>query len=108
MKKKLLTLALLHLFFAACTTTTPIASLEDSYLMRVECRDDVGVRQSVLSILRQARPRDINEDKSTGVLVIEAAFYKTDNPVAILQKMEDELRRMPEVTYLQIQDNHSV
>ncbi|HLZ89785.1 MAG TPA: hypothetical protein VKQ52_21175 [Puia sp.] len=108
MRKVYIPLVVLLLSIPACTTTLPTASLEDSYLMHVECRNDVGIRQSVLSLLRQARARDIKEDNSTGILVIEAAYYRSETPVDLLERIGDDLRRMGMVTDVRLEENHSV
>jgi len=76
--------------------------------MRVECRNDIGARQAVLFLLKQAMARDIKEDNSTGILVIEAAYFKSDNAWVVLQRIEDDLRRMPQVISVYVDENHSV
>ena len=86
----------------------PTLSMEDSWLMRVECLNDAGTRQAVLFLMKQARARDIRTDNSTGTAVIEAAYYKMDNLPAVLQRIQDDLRRMPEVLDVFIQDNPTV
>ena len=76
--------------------------------MRVECRNDIGARQAVLFLLKQARAKDIKEDNSTGMLVIEAAYFKSDNAWGVLQRIEDDLRRMPQVISVYIDESPSV
>jgi hypothetical protein len=103
MRKVIIPLVLL--LFAACTTTQPTASLEGAYLIHVECRKDLGVRQSVLFTLRQARPRDIKEDDNPAILVIEAAYYKSETAPDVLLCIEDDLRRMSMVTQVYIREH---
>ena len=94
--------------FAACMTTSPATSFEDSYHFRIECSNNPGIRQSVLGILRRSRARDIKQDDNGGYVVIEAAYYKSENPVNVLWKVEDDLRRIPQVLDVQVQENRSV
>lgn len=108
MRKWLIPLWLLPAAFCACTTTFPTTSPEDSWLLHVECRNDLSVRQTVLFVMRQGRPRDIREDRTSAIMIIEAAYYKEDNPTELLQKIADDLQRTVLVSEVHIEENHAM
>jgi len=108
MKNWLILIWLVPAAFCACTTTLPTVSMEESWLLHVECRNDLSVRQSVLFLMRQGRARDIKEDRTSAVMTIEAAYYKVDNPVELLQRIADDLQRVALVSEVHIEENHGV
>ncbi|WP_188930900.1 hypothetical protein [Puia dinghuensis] len=108
MRNFLIPPVLLLIVFAACTTTLPTASLEDAYFVRVECQGDVNSRQMVLLCLRQGRAKDMHEDNNGNVLVIETAYYKSETSEGVMQKIADDLRRMPVVLSVDVAENRSV
>jgi hypothetical protein len=94
------------LLFSGCTVTTPVGdSLNDSYLLHVECVKDAGTRREVLMLLHQCRAKDLHEDDLGGDLIIEAAYYKSDNSLGSIERICDNLRQIPSVTHLEIRDN---
>jgi hypothetical protein len=108
MKKMLLYPVLLLSVFCGCTTTYPTASPEESYRLRVELRNDLNVRQTVLFLIRQGRARDIKEDVNFDVRVIEAAYYSADTPIGVLRRIADDLQQTAMVMEVHLEENHSV
>jgi len=107
MRKWLIPLCLLATF-SACTASFPTVSPEDSWLLHVECRNDLSVRQSVLFTMRQGRPKDIKENATTGMLIIEAAYYKQDTPVQLMEKIASDLKTIVLASDVYFQDNHAL
>lgn len=86
----------------------PAASLDDSYLMRVECVPGVSTRSEVLLLLRRARARDVKVDETGPNLTIEAAYYKTDNDIGVLEGIAGDLRSIGTVVNVELLDNPRV
>jgi hypothetical protein len=107
MRKWLIPLCLLPATFCACTASFPTVSAEDSWRLHVECRNDLSVRQSVLFMMRQGRPKDIKEDATSAMLVIEAAYYKADNPVQLMQKIASDLKTISLASEVYFEENHA-
>jgi hypothetical protein len=104
MKRVLFPLCLI-LALASCTTVAPLESMEASYLMKVECKPGTSSRNGVIFLLRQAKARDIRETDQTAYLGIQAAYYKSDNSLASLQQIEDNLRATGFVLNVELVDN---
>ncbi len=97
------------LLFSGCTVTTPVGdSMNDSYLLHVECVKDAGTRREVLMLLHQCKARDIRENELGADLTIEAAYYKEDNSLDRVEGICDNLRLIPTVTDVEIRDNPRV
>jgi hypothetical protein len=107
MKRALLPLCLI-LILASCTTVAPLESVEASYLIKVECKAGVSSRNGVLFLLRQAKARDIRETNQMSCLDIQAAYYKSDNSLASLREIEDELQKSEFVLYVELIENPNV
>jgi len=93
------------LFFGACDTTRPAANPEESYLMHVECVPGATTRKEVLLLLKRARAKDIKVDDQGSNLTIEAAYYKTDNNIEVLEGIADDIRLVGTVIYVDLRDN---
>jgi outer membrane PBP1 activator LpoA protein len=107
MKRALLPFCLI-LILASCTTVAPLESMEASYLIKVECKPGTSARNTVLFLLRQAKARDIKESSQFSSLAIEAAYYKSDNSISTLQRIEDNLRASDFVIYVELVENPGV
>ena len=108
MKKMFFPIAFL-LFFGACETTMPAAgSLNDSYLMRVECVPGASTRNEVLLLLRRARAKDVKVDETGPDMTIEAAYYKTDNDIGVLEGIAADIKLIGSVVNVEILDNPRV
>jgi hypothetical protein len=107
MKRVLFPLCLI-LAISSCTTVAPLETMEAAYLMKVECKPGTSSRNGVLFLLRQAKARDIRETDQTAYLAIQAAYYKSDNSLASLQRIEDNLRATEFVLNVEIIENPSV
>lgn len=101
--KKLFFPLLSLLILSACEVPMQVSeNLNDSYLMHVECAPGGATRNEVLLLLKRGRARDIRiEDLSSG-LTIEAAYYKADNDIGLLQSIADDLRLVSTVVEVEI------
>jgi hypothetical protein len=107
--KKMFFPLLALLFLGACETTMPVTgSLDDSYLMHVECNPGEATRKEVLLLLRRARAKDVKVDTMGANMSIEAAYYKTDNDIRVLEEIADDLRRVGTVVSVELRDNPRV
>lgn len=108
MKKKLFPL-LSFLFLAACETPMQVSENgNDSYLMHVECVPGATTRNEVLLLLKRGHAKDINVDESGSSMTIEAAYYKADNDIGLLQSIADDCRLIGTVVEVDIRDNPNV
>ena len=97
------------LFLFACETPMQVSeNLNDSYLMHVECLSGAATRQEVLLLLKRARARDVHVDETGTNVTIEAAYYKSDNAVDVLEGIADDLRQLGGVIYVELRDNPRV
>ena len=76
---------------------------ENSMLMKIECRDDLTLRNSVVQVLRSARAREISVSSTGGMLDIQATWLFWDTPPYKVQSVEEELTRMPGVIYVNVE-----
>ena len=109
--KNLLFPCLLLLLFSACVETRPTLAPNpnDSYLLHVECVRDEGVRRAVLMLMRQARARDITEDKFTmPTYIIEAAYYKDETMEEQVDMIADRIREIGMVSFVEVRNNPRV
>jgi len=94
------------LFLSACSVPREAGEdLNDSYLMHVECTESVSTRNEVLLLLKRGRARDVRVDDVGGTMTIEAAYYKNDNNIGLLESIADDLRLMSTVVGVEIRDN---
>src|SRR6202012_3387626 len=94
------------LFFGACTTTMPAATnAEDSYWMHVECLPSASIRQEVIVILKRGHAKDIRVETAGNNMTIDAAYYKEDNPIGLLEDIADELKNVGQVLTVELRDN---
>ena len=97
------------LFLFACETPMHVGeSLNDSYLMHVECIPGSTTRQEVTLLLKRARAKDVHVDDTGTNVTIEAAYYKSDNAVDVLEGIADDLRQLGGVIYVELRDNPRV
>lgn len=108
MKHKILFFGVALFFLSACGSVAPLVSPEASVNIRVECRDDPGIRQMVLGMLRQAKARDVRETKTPSYLEIQASYYADDNSPGKLNDIANLLELQNGVLYVEMQENHSV
>jgi hypothetical protein len=80
----------------------------DSYLMHVECVTGASTRNEVLLLLKRGRAKDVKVDDQGGGMMIEAAYYKADNDIGLLQSIADDLGLIPTVMEVEIRDNPKV
>ena len=59
-------------------------------------------------LLKQCKAKDVHEEEMGGELIIEAAYYKSDNSLDKLDQIADNLRAMGTVIDVQIRDNPNV
>jgi hypothetical protein len=90
----------------ACSTPMQVSeNLNDSYLMHVECAPGVSTRSEVLFLLKRGRARDVKVDEGGTGLTIEAAYYKADIDIGLLESIADDLRLMSTVIEVDIRNN---
>lgn len=107
--KKLFFPFLSFLFLAACTVPMQVSeNLNDSYLMHVEFPESGSTRNEVLLMLKRGRAKDVRVDDVGGTMTIEAAYYKSDNDIGLLESIADDLKLMSTVVEVEIRDNPRV
>ena len=92
----------------ACGSVAPLRSMEASVNIRVECNDEPSIRQSVLQLLRQAKARDVRENRQPACLEIQASYYVEDNTPDKLQEIADLIRMQSGVLFVEMLENHNV
>lgn len=104
--KKLFFPLLSLLVLAACALPQQASeNANDSYLMHIECVPGATTRSEVLLLLKRGHARDVRVDEGGGSLTIEAAYYKADNDIGLLQDIADDIRLMSSVVEVDIRDN---
>ena len=104
--KKVFFPLLSFLFLAACETPMQVSeNMSDSYLMHVECVPGTTTRNEVLLLLKRGHAKDVKVDEGGSCLTIEAAYYKADNDIGLLQNIADDLRLIGTVVEVDIRDN---
>ena len=92
----------------ACGSVAPLRSMEASVNIRVECSDNPGVRQTVLQLLRQAKARDVTENRQSTNTEIKASYYIEDNSPSRLEEIADLIRMQNGVVLVEILENHNM
>ena len=82
--------------------------MEASVNIRVECNDNPGVRQIVLQMLRQAKARDVTENKQPSCTEIRASYYLDDNRPDKLEDIADLIRMQSGVFLVEMLENHNM
>ena len=106
MKRQLFSfLVMVIVLFMACTTTTPTNSLEDSASIKIECRNENNLKQTVLQYLRSAKARDIGIDPAGDFLDIHAAFRLRDVSLYRVEDLKQDLQQLTGVVNVTIEIN---
>jgi uncharacterized membrane protein YhiD involved in acid resistance len=108
MKNAILFLCVAFFLLPACGSVAPLMSMEASVNIRVECNDDPGVRRVVLQLLRQAKARDVRQNKEPSYLEIQASYYVEDNSPSQLQEIANLLTMQSGVLFVEMLENHNV
>jgi uncharacterized membrane protein YhiD involved in acid resistance len=108
MKNVILFFWVAFFLLSACGTVAPLSSMEASVNIRVECKDEPGVRRTVLQLLRQAKARDVRENKEPSYLEIQASYYVEDNSPSQLQEIANLLQMQSGVLFVEMLENHNV
>ena len=104
--KKVFFPLLSFLFLAACEVPREASeNMNDSYLMHVECVPGSTTRNEVLLLLKRGHARDVKVDEGGTGMTIEAAYYKADNDIGLLQDIADDIRLIGTVVEVEIRDN---
>ncbi|HEV2482485.1 MAG TPA: hypothetical protein VGS79_22625 [Puia sp.] len=107
--KKLFFPLLSLLFLAACETPMQVSeNRNDSYLMHVECVPGSTTRNEILLLMKRGHAKDIKVDEGGSSMTIEAAYYKADIDIGLLQSIADDLRLIGTVVDVEILDNPNV
>lgn len=108
MKNAILFFCVAFFLLPACGSVAPLRSMEASVNIRVECKDEPGIRQTVLQLLRQAKARDVKENKQPTYLEVEASYYVEDNSPDKLGEIADLIRMQSGVLFVEMLENHNV
>jgi uncharacterized membrane protein YhiD involved in acid resistance len=108
MKNAILFFCVVFFLLPACGSVAPLRSMEASVNIRVECNDNPGVRQVVLQMLRQAKARDVTENKQTSGIEIKASYYLEDNRPDKLEEIADLIRMQSGVFLVEMLENHNL
>ena len=108
MKNAILFFCVAFFLLPACGSVAPLRSMEPSVNIRVECSDNPGVRQAVLQILRQAKARDVTENRQPSGTEITASYYLEDNRPDKLGDMADLIRMQSGVFLVEMLENHNL
>ena len=108
MKNVILFFLVAFFLLPACGSVAPLRSMEASVYIRVECNDNPGVRQTVLGLLRQAKARDVTENKESASTEIKASYYVEDNAPSRLEEIADLIRMQNGVFHVEILENHNM
>lgn len=108
MKNLILFFCVAFFLLPSCGSVAPLSSMEESVKIHVECQDNPSVRHMVVSMLKQAKARDVIEQAEIHYMVIEAAYYKADNSMDRLQEIVDLLTTSSGVVRAEILENHNV
>ena len=92
----------------ACGSVAPLRSVEASVNIRVECNDNPGVQQMVRQMLRQAKARDLTENKQASGMEIKASYYLEDNSPGKLEEIADLIRVQSGVFFVEMLENHNM
>ena len=107
--KKLFTVIIITLTLAtSCEPAYQLETPEDAVQIRVECSPGYSTRNSVLTILKHGRARDMATQFFPSYAEIRASYYKTDNSKELITDIGNQLFAMQGVQQVDILDNASV
>ena len=107
MKNAILFFLVAFFLLPACGSVAPLRSMEASVNIRVECNDNPGVRQMVLQMLRQAKARDVTENRQSTNTEIKASYYVEDNSLSKLEEIAELIRLQSGVFLVEMLENHN-
>ena len=94
---------------AGCRTgTPPVNSLEDAFSIKIECRNEKGLEESILMELRAGRAKDIVVSRLGEELDIQAAFRAIDTSPAKVSAIGDRVQQFSGIFFVTIEKDHSV
>lgn len=108
MIKKLLSWLPALIVLSACETGFPVASQENSIVIKIESRDETSLKQDILMRLRWCKAKDVKEQTSNGVVYITAAFRAQDVAFNKVMQLGQELQEIPNVLHVDFERNRSV
>jgi len=108
MKNAILFFCAAFFLLPACGSVAPLRSMDGSVNIRVECNDNPGIRQMVLQLLRQAKARDVTENRQSTYMEIRASYYVDDNSPDKLEEIADLLRVQSGVLLVEMLENHNI
>src|SRR5690349_24237669 len=84
MKKLAMTALIALIICTSCKTFYPVRdTANESLLITVDCRNDAGLKQSIVMLFRTYKARDLKvttDSLNDGSMTISAAFLKTELP----------------------------
>jgi hypothetical protein len=108
MKKLQLALYMALVILPACETTRPLDVSGTSSVIRVECKNEASLRQTVMQVIRSCKAYDIVVNDDGGCVIIQASYYDADVPNGRLGVIKEMLDEMAGVIRVEIRENHSV
>ena len=82
--------------------------LNDSYLVHVECAPGASTKNEILLLLKRGHAKDVRVDEEGTGMTIEAAYYKADNDIGLVESIADDLRLVSTVIEVEVRDNLNV
>lgn len=108
MKKLAITTLIVLLTCTSCKTFYPAKdSMNDSLLITIDCRNQTGLKQSIVMLFRIYKARDLKVSDSIGgeSLSISAAFLKTELPQGKLTELVQQIENLGGVIETRVEEN---
>lgn len=105
---KLFYVILLSMLVMGCYPGQEARRQDESTLIRIECRNDIQLRQMVQQYLRLAKARDITVEEHESALIIKAAYLFRDTPLSKVVDIAEQIRRTPGVLDVNLEYNRGV
>jgi hypothetical protein len=90
----------------SCKTFSPAkVPFDDSLLMTIDCRNESGIKQTIVMLLRTNRARDIVVSPGGSYASIRAVFLKKELPINKLTTLAQNIEGMGGVLELRVEEN---
>ena len=110
MKKLAIFSLILMITSASCKTFYPVNdTANESLLITVDCRNEAGLKQSIVMLMRVYKARDlkVTNDLNLGeTLTISAAFLKKELTQGKLTELMQDIEKFSGVIESRVEDNH--
>ena len=86
---------------SGCGTASNLSAIELRVSIKVECRNEINVRNQVVQLMRSPKAKDLTLTPDGDFMEIEVVFIaSSDNDREKIDRMEEDLKRIPGVTYV--------